>query len=788
MPLPVDSDRLASLFERATALDDRRRRSEFVAAETADDPALRAELESLILAHDSAGDFLEEPAVAEAAALIPDLRGSNPVGQSIGSWRVESLIDAGGMGSVYRATRIEADFTQIGALKLVRVGFETDALVQRFARERQLLASAEHPHIARLLDGGTTAEGLPWLAMEYVDGLPIDAYADRHRLTLQQRLDLFDQLADAIGYLHQNLIIHRDIKRSNVLVDANGHVRVLDFGIANLLDETGGQEEALAERRLSLAAAAPEQVRGEAARTATDIYALGVLLYRLLTGVPPYRITNELSATQIEELICERVPSPASLALAASEDASAHAERCRSSSQRLVGGLSGDLDAILAKTLHKDPARRYGSVAELRADIQRHRENRPILARPDSAAYRTRKFVRRHWRGLAATAVTMAALAVGLMAALWQADEARHQRDRAEAMNAFMQEVLAEADPYEGDVDKTVRQALAEAGALLDSRFAEQPLLESSLRTSVGAVQITLLDLDAGESNLNRALALTEDRLPPEHIDRLRVEANLAWLANERENYTQSLQRYERILDRLSDEHDPDFRAIVHNDFGLVLNHVERYADALPHFQTAMRLAPDAADRVATLVNLGYAADGLGRLEEAKAHYQDAIDALRSRGEAGVTADLAHALNNYGNILSQQDRDDEALPYYLESLDVRYRVFGERSNSVAAQHLNVGRLLLDMQRPREALPHLATAAELLPLYRAETSVYTLVARASHARAVLLTNPDGPSRQQALQTLETTLGHMQAEDAIRASRFAEQTAQWLKAGAAAPDSP
>lgn len=784
----MDSDRLASLFERATALDDRLRRSEFVAAETAGDPALRAELESLILAHDSAGDFLEEPAVAEAAALIPDLRGSNPVGQSIGPWRVEALIDTGGMGSVYRATRIEEDFTQIGALKLVRVGFETDELVQRFARERQLLASVEHPHIARLLDGGTTAEGLPWLAMEYVDGLPIDAYSDRRRLTLQQRLDLFDQLADAIGYLHQNLIIHRDIKRSNVLVDANGHVRVLDFGIANLLDETSGQEEATAVRRLSLAAAAPEQVRGEAARTATDIYALGVLLYRLLTGVPPYCITNELSATQIEELICERVPSPASLALAASEDASAHAERCRSSLRRLGGDLSGDLDAILAKTLHKDPARRYGSVAELRADIQRHRENRPILARPDSAAYRTRKFVRRYWRGLAATTVTMAALAVGLMAALWQADEARHQRDRAEAMNAFMQEVLAEADPYEGDVDKTVREALAEAGALLDSRFADQPLLESSLRTSVGAVQITLLDLDAGESNLNRALALTEDRLPPEHIDRLRVEANLAWLANERENYTQSLERYQSILDRLSDEHDPDFRAIVHNDFGVVLNHVERYADALSHLQTAMRLSPEAADRVATLINLGYAADGLGRLEEAKAHYQEAIDALRSRGEAGVTADLAHVLNNYGNILSQQDRDDEALPYYLESLDVRYRVFGQRSESAATQHLNVGRLLLDMQRPGEALSHLETAVELLPLYRDETSVYTLVARASHARAVLLTDPDGPGRQRALQTLETTLGHMQAEDAIRASRFAEQTAQWLKAGAAAPDSP
>lgn len=773
----MDPERLDELFYNAAPLDEAARR-EFIERETEPEGELRSELESLLRAHDSAGDFLETPAVAEAVELVPAILGSNLIGSHIGSWRVDSLIHGGGMGSVFRATRIEDDFTQSGALKLVRVGFETPELLARFAQERRLLASIEHPNIARLLDGGTTGEGLPWLAMEYVEGVPIDLYCDHHRLNLETRLGLFEQLADAIAYLHENLITHRDIKASNVLVDVSGRVRVLDFGIAALLDEAEGSREATAERRLSLASAAPEQLRGEAISTATDVYALGVLLYRLLCGVEPHRITSAMTAAEIEAAICDTDPPSPSNALRKASDGAMLATKRGTSVRRLLRELTGDLDTITAKAKHKDPMRRYRSVADLRADLQRWREDRPVLARPDSTAYRSGKFVRRHWLGLSATAAVIFALAAGLSAALWQADEARRQRDRAQTMNSFMQEVLAEADPYEADSDRTVREALAEASELLGRRFPEQPLLEAGLRQSVASVQVTLLDFERGEVNLNRALELFRSNVPADDEMLLLTESHLAWVANEREDYDASIVGYLSILARLDDSHSAELRANVHNDLGVVLNNVDRFEEALSHLESAMRLAPDARDRVATLVNLGYSADGLGQLEAAKDYYLKAIEQLRAEGEAGVVADLAHALSNYGNVLSQQGRDNEALPYYLESLAVRRRVFGEESSSVSVQSLNVGRLLLDMGRNDDALVHLQRALELLPRYRAEDSIYRLLARSSHARALLLTQADPGQRAEAIATLQSVLKTMRDDETPRASRFADQTAQWL----------
>lgn len=773
----MDPDRLAQLFDEAVALPSTAQRDAVLQRLESTDPEMAQELRSLLAAYDASADFLEEPAINEAAALVPDLLGSSLVGSSIGPWRIDALVQSGGMGSVFMATRLGEDFAQRAALKLVRVGFESPDLVARFARERQLLARVDHPNIARLLDGGTTDEGLPWLAMDFVDGLPIDSYADHHRLTLEQRLALFDQVADAIASLHQMLITHRDIKLSNVLVDKQGRAKVLDFGIASLLDDAELQE-ATAERRVSFGSAAPEQLRGGSISTATDVYGLGVLLYTLLTGVPPYRITTDLSAAEVEALVCDVIPDAASAAVRGADDGDGIALARRSSPARIAQALRGDLDTILAKALHKDPLRRYGSVAELRADLQRYQQKRPILARGDSAAYRVNRFVRRHWKGLVATGVVISSLAVGLGVAVWQAEEARQQRDRAQAMNNFMQEVLAEADPYAADQDRTVRDVLVEASALLDERFASQPLLEASLRQSVGGVQLTLLDLDGGERNLLRAQQLLEQTVAPDAEMLLRTRAHLAWLEFERENYERSRSAYKAIIASLTPNHDAEFRALIHNDIGVVLVSMERWQEAIDHQQAAMRLSPDSPDRTATLINLGHSYDGLGELELAKEYYLQAIDRLRAQGERGVVADLAHALNNYGNVLSQQDRDDEALPLYLESLAIRRQVFGEDSDSAAAQSLNVGRLLLDMDRPADALPHLAEAVRIFPRYRDESSIYLRVGRMSHARAVLLTSDDARERQEAVDALEAVVAAF-AEDAdLRESRFMAQAGAWL----------
>lgn len=774
----VDHGKLAELFSEAVALTDPVERDRFVRASTFEDDELCAELRSLLQAHDASTDFLEEPAVAEAAALVPDRLGAALEGSFIGPWRLDVLLQTGGMGSVFAATRAGEDFTQRAALKLVKVGLETPDLIARFSRERQLLATVEHPNIARLLDGGTTDAGLPWLAMDYVEGEPIDAFADAQRLSLQARLELFDQVADAIAYLHQNLITHRDIKPSNVLVDAHSRVKVLDFGIASLLNEATSLDASPDAPRISMGSAAPEQLLGETVSTATDVYSLGVLLYRLLAGVPPYRISSELTAADIRQLVCEDQPQLASVAFKAAADPEAIAAARRSHPSAVVRSIRGDLDSILAKALQKDPKQRYVSVAELRADIARHRESRPILERSDSALYRVRKFMRRHWRGLFATTATTLALAVGLAMAVWQADEARRQRDRAQAMNEFMQEVLAQGDPYEGAADKPIREVLEQASELLDSRFAGKPLLEAALRQSVASVQLSLLQLDAGEVNLRRARALIEQELPLDDELRLKTDALLAWLAYERENPDEAIAGFESVIERLSDKHDSEFRARMHNDFGVVLNFWGHFAESIRHQEFALALSPDSSDRPSTLNNIGFAYAGLGRYEDAKRYHLMAIEARRAEGPAGLVADLAYALNNYGNALSEQGRDDEALPYYLESLEVRYVVFGENSDSVAAQHLNVGRLLLDLQRPPDALPHLEKAAALLPEYRGEESVYTLVARMSLARAQHLVSGDSEERAQAAEVLERVVAAFQADERSRSSRFASQAAEWL----------
>jgi serine/threonine-protein kinase len=612
--------------------------------------------------------------------------------------------------------------------------------------------------------------------MDYVDGEAIDTWADRQRLTIAERLALFDQVLDAIAYLHQNLITHRDIKAANVLVDGRGQVKVLDFGIASLLGEP--LDEPPAERRLSLATAAPEQLRSGAVSTATDIYALGVLLYRLLAGVPPYRITHDLAAEEIEALICDRVPLPASAAAAASTDLNDIAAARRRSGPPLVRELRGDLDAILARALQKTPRDRYSSVAELREDLRRHLDHRPVAARAPSPAYRTRKFVRRHWRGLVATGATILSLALGLGLALWQAEEARRQADRAEAMNSFMQEVLAEADPFQAGADKRVRDILDEASARIDRRFADKPLLEAALRQSIGGVQLSLLDIDKAEANLSRALELLETRLPDDHELRLRTESHLAWLDNEREDYEASIARYRALIDRLTPTHEAELQAQLHNDFAVVLNHTGQHERAIGHLEQAMALAPGAPGRSATLVNLGYAHDGLDELETSKDYYRQAIERLRAQGKDGEVADLAYAINNYGNVLSQQGRDEEALPWYLESLEVRKRVFGPESDAVAVQHLNIGRLLLDMQRPDEALPHLRTAAELFPRYREADSIYRRVARGSLARAELLTTGDPEVGAQALASLISVVEALRSDADMRESRFTDQFAAWL----------
>ena len=433
-------------------------RGAYLATACAGDPTLRAEVEPLMAAEQGAGtDLLRATCAEDGSTFLAD---TDPkIGHPIGPYKIVEPIGRGGMGVVYRAFRADDQYQKQVAIKLVRTGQDSAFVVSRFRNERQILASLDHPNIARLLDGGATENGIPYLVMELVEGLPIDAYCDNHKLSTTERLRLLQQVCSAVQYAHQRLIIHRDLKPSNMLVTAEGVPKLLDFGIAKVLDPRafGGNVESTMTlfRVLTPGYASPEQVRGEPITTASDVYSLGVILYEVLTGCSPYGRRN-LPSDEITRLVCEFEPERPSTvitrAIARDSGDAVTPEQVSllrdGSVARLRKRLRGDIDNIVLMALRKEPQRRYSSVELLAADVSRHLENLPVLARGDSARYRAGKFVIRHKAVVAAGIAVALALLLGLAATLREARIARTQRARAEQRFKDVRE-LANSDLFE---------------------------------------------------------------------------------------------------------------------------------------------------------------------------------------------------------------------------------------------------------------------------------------------------------------------------------------------------
>jgi eukaryotic-like serine/threonine-protein kinase len=403
--------------------------TEFLDYSCANDAALRVDLESLLAAHHRPDSFLDHPITASSLGATAQPRGGQWIGRRIGPYHIVAIIGTGGMGEVYKAVRADDQFEQQVAIKLVRGGYDTQHVLARFKAERQILATLEHPNIARLLDGGATEDGQPFLVMELIDGQRIDHYCDQHQLSTLARVTLFRDVCAAVSCAHQRLVVHCDLKPSNILVTADGTVKLLDFGVGKLLHPAlppGAEERTLTMMRaLTPEFASPEQVRGEATTTATDVYSLGVVLYRLLTGRSPYPSSGTLPH-EIVRNVCEAEPERPSTAVVRSAIAGDGA------SKQLKGDLRGDLDNITLMALRKEPERRYASVEQLSEDLRRYTRGLPVLARGDAVSYRTGKFISRHRLGVAAVTLLMLSLVGGMAATLWQARIARAQTARAE--------------------------------------------------------------------------------------------------------------------------------------------------------------------------------------------------------------------------------------------------------------------------------------------------------------------------------------------------------------------
>ncbi len=436
-------ERINAIFDRALEMPDAGRAA-YLDEACAGEPDLRAEVARLLDAHARASGFVEKP-VDEAFERMALARGRSLEGRRIGAWRILKEIGRGGMGTVCLGERADLQFEQHVAIKLIHPGMDSEWVLRRFQTERRILAGLDHPHIARLYDGGTTDDGSPYFVMEFIEGVPIDRYCDDRRLSVTKRLELFRQVCAAVAFAHQSLVIHRDLKPSNVLVTADGTAKLLDFGIATLLEDAdaGAEPRTVTMQYLMTPEyASPEQVQGLRATTLSDVYSLGVMLYGLLSGRTPYRFANR-SLAEVARVMSETKPERPSAAITSARWAEAGAASPAESAERIgavrEGGverlrqrLRGDLDTIVLKAMHADPHRRYGSVEQLSEDIRRHLVGLPVLARPDTFAYRARKFVGRNRVAVGAAALVALALVGGAATTAWQARRAREAQARAE--------------------------------------------------------------------------------------------------------------------------------------------------------------------------------------------------------------------------------------------------------------------------------------------------------------------------------------------------------------------
>lgn len=646
----TNARRTIDLFEQAIALDDLARNT-FLDLECKDDSSLRAEVDALIKADLDAGDFLARP-VSESG---------NRVGETLGSYRLTALIGSGGMGTVYRAERADRAFAKPVAIKLLL--FDAGDLRTRFALEQRILGALSHPNVASLLDVGQDANGAPYLVMEYVEGLPITRYVHDRQLDLRARIALFCKILDAVQMAHSQLVVHRDIKPGNVLVDAHDEPKLLDFGIAKLLDGSVSAATRTGLGPLTPEYASPEQVRDEPVGTGSDIYSLGVLLYELATGERPYRI-DETRPAAIERIICDTEPVRPSQRIGA---------------QR-VGGNRRDLDAVILKAMEKRPADRYASCAAFAEDLQRWLNGVQVLAREPAVGERAMRFVRRHRFGVSLSATAILALLVGLAFALWQAHEATLARDRAERINAFLQDMLGTADHSSLGRNAKLGDILDTARHNAERVLADDPQTLAETELTLTRAYGTVGDLDNALKSGTTALSIADKaQLPSVTID---AQSALANVYSNRGEFDAA----ERILTHARDDAIDHGSALQRGEsaaeFGLLEIKRNNMTAAKRWLKRSLDELPlTALDRRASTMNDLAVAEETDELPEALKTINACIDMLRTAYPNGSPL-LAQAIGNLAGILDDQGDYAGASKKFDEALKMKIDLMGEDHFSV----------------------------------------------------------------------------------------------------------
>ena len=681
------------------------------------------------------------------------------VGDRIGPYRVLRTLGTGGMGEVYLAERADAQFEQQVAIKVVHGGLLAVGMHARLKLERQILAQLDHPNIAHLLDGGALPDGSAYLVMEYVHGVAIDEYCDSNTLDINARLKLFQTVCAAVHYAHQNLIVHRDLKPSNILVTDSGIPKLLDFGIAKLLDDRQAAKHQLEKTQADIRImtpdhASPEQVRGQAITTSSDVYVLGVLLYKLLCGSGPLIITS-MRLSEIERAICEKDPAPPSQTVGTDDSTRSRpiAAARGTTPNRLRRALAGDLDNIVLMAMRKEPERRYASAQQMASDIQRHLDGRPVIAHRDTLPYRSSKFVRRHWLPVSA-GISAALLVVTFAVTTFmqstriaaerdrvaqQRELADHERIRAEEVSSFLVDLFKLSDPGENRGNQVTARELLDSGATrLRGGLRDQPATRAALLSTVGTVydslgqyqdavpllkealqlqtphgsahvetllelgraQIGAGNLAAAEDPLQQALHLAQSDAGPTSVSTGHALWTLGMLRFQQGQISQAKDLYLRSIAILktSDAPQTDVAPVL-SDLATAYMSDQQWAQAKKAYEEALeidrRVLGDDHPKVAyRLQNLAIVAQYMGELQEAETLYRDALQ----RDEAAYGdrhPETAITKGNYGLLLQREGRLAEAEPLLRQAVSTRLALYGPEHYKVGYARVSLGMALHD---------------------------------------------------------------------------------------------
>lgn len=713
------------------------RREAWIAERCGDREAISARVGQMLEAERDSTGFLEAPLPG------PGRRVAAYAGRRLGAFEVIELIALGGMSAVYRGRRADGAFDHEVAIKVFDAAHLDASAHARFDIERRVVAALDHPGIARVIDGGAAADGSPYVVMELVRGQPITRYCNEHGLDLARRLELFGEVCEALAEAHRQGIVHRDIKPGNVLVSESGQSKLIDFGIAKVLDSdrlpVELPETRLDARLMTPEYASPEQIRGETIGTASDIYSLGALLYELVAGTRPHRLEG-LSAGEMEYAVSKTLPADPSVAVMQRRS---DPPRGLGNARALVGSLKGDVDRIVMTAMRREPTQRYASAGALAEDIERHLSGQPVAARGASRLYRAGKFVQRHRSGVFATAAAFAVLAVSLVVVSMQAGEARREAARAEAARQFLVQMISRADPYENTQSPTIAGALRQAIPGIDEQFAGQPRLEAEIRHAIGFALSGLGEFDTARGQLEQALRIYS-RIG-DRVGRARALSALAGVNWGESDYLQADRQYRRALALVENDASAEARQAT---FGILTD----WAGLLPKIDQGQRAVEtglraigmidrlavvDPLDHAIAYNNLAGAYDALGVYEQSILAYEKSIELHRRHSNAHP--DLATALGNLGLTYELVGEMDKAVATVEQAVVMQRDLLGENHPQYVLMRYNLGSLQINAGQLEDAAVNLTAAVEAAERAYSPDHLYT--GRFNHRLAALYAELD-----------------------------------------------